>query len=44
MQGNYNDNVLDYWKFSNGNFNEKMKKDDGLDGDNDIRNTVSSHF
>ena len=34
------ENVLDYWKLSNGNYIVTMKKDDGLDDDCDIKNTL----
>ena len=32
--------VLDYWKLPNGNYTVKMKKDDGLDDDCGIKNTL----
>ena len=32
--------VLEYWKLPNGNYIVKMKKDDGLDDDFDIKNTL----
>ena len=44
IETEYDDNVLDYWKLANGNFTLKMKKDDGLDGDNDIKNTLPSRL
>ena len=34
------ENVLDYWKLLNGKYIVKMKKDDGLDDDCDIKNTL----
>ena len=40
----YDDNVLDYWKIPNGNCIVQMKKNDGLDGDNDIKTTLPSHL
>ena len=40
METEYDDNVLDYWKLPNGNYIVKMKKDDGLDDDCDIKNTL----
>ena len=40
MQTELDENVLDYWKLPNGNYIVKMKKDDGLDGDCDIKNTL----
>ena len=43
MKTEIDDNVLDYWRFwrlPNGNYIVKMKKDDGLDKDCDIENTL----
>ena len=41
MKTEFDENVLDYWKLSNGNYIVKMKKDDGLDDDDcDIKNTL----
>ena len=40
MQTEFDENVLDYWKLPIGNFIVKMKKDDGLDDDCDIKNTL----
>ena len=40
MKTEINENVLDYWKLPNGNYIVKMKKDDGLDDDCDIKNTL----
>ena len=37
MEAEYDDNVLDYWKLQNGNYIVKLKKDDGLDSDNDVK-------
>ena len=42
MKREFDENVLDYWKLPNGNYIVKMKKDDGLDDDCDIRNTLPS--
>ena len=42
MQTEYNENVVDYWRSPNGNYIAKMKKEDGLDDDNDIKNTLPS--
>ena len=39
MKTELDENVLDYWKLPNGDYNVKMKKDDGFDDDCDIRNT-----
>ena len=38
------ENVLDYWKLPDGNYIVKMKKDDGLDDDCDIKTTLPAHF
>ena len=40
----YEDNVLDYWKLQNGNSLVKLKKGDGLNGDNDVKTTSLSHL
>ena len=40
METEFDENVLDYWKLPNGNYIVKMKKDDGLDGDCDIKKTL----
>ena len=40
METEFDENVLDYWKLPNGNYVVKMKKDDGLDDDCDIKNTL----
>ena len=44
METEYDENVLDYWKLPNGNLIVKLKKDDGLEGDNDVKNTLPSHL
>ena len=44
METEYDEYVLEYWKLPNGNFIVKFKKDDGLDGDNDVKNTLPSHL
>ena len=36
----FDENVLDYWNLPNGDYIVKMKKDDGLDDDCDIKNTL----
>ena len=36
----FDEDVLDCWKLPNGNYIVKMKKDDGLDDDCDIKNTL----
>ena len=38
MKTEIDENVFDYWKLPNRNFNVKMEKDDGLDDDCDIEN------
>ena len=40
MKTKFDENVLDYWKLTNGNYIVKMKKDDGLDDDCDNKNTL----
>ena len=44
MGTKYDEIVLDYWKLPNGNYIVKLKKDDGLQGDNDVKNTLPSHL
>ena len=44
MQTEYEDNVLDYWQIQKGNYTVKLKKDDGLDDDNEVQNTLLSHL
>ena len=40
MKTEFVEKVLDYWKLPNGNYIVKMKRDDGLDDDCDIKNTL----
>ena len=40
MKTEFDENVLDYWKLPNGNYIVKMKRDDGLDDDYDIKKTL----
>ena len=40
MKTEFDENVLDYWKLPNENYIVKMKRDDGLDDDCDIKNTL----
>ena len=35
METEYDNNMLEYWKLPTGNYIVKLKKDDGLDSDND---------
>ena len=44
MQKKYDDKVSGYRKLPNGNYNVKMKKEDGLEGDNDVKNTLLFHL
>ena len=44
MQTEYDDNVLDYWKMPNGNYLAKFWKNDGLNGNNDLKNTLPSQL
>ena len=44
METEYDENVLDYWKLRNRSYIVKVKKYDGLDGDNDVKNTLPSHL
>ena len=44
METEYDENVLDYWKLPNGNYIVKLKKNDGLEGDDDVKNTLPSHL
>ena len=43
MQTDYDENVLDYWRIPNRNSIVKLKKDDNLNGDNDVKNALPSH-
>ena len=40
MKTEFDENVLDYWNLPDGNYLVKMKKDDGLEDDCDIKNTL----
>ena len=40
MKTEFDENVLEYWKLPNGKYIVKMKTDDGLDDDCDIKNTL----
>ena len=42
MKTEFDENILDYWKLPNGNYIVKMKKNDGLDDDCDIKNTLAA--
>ena len=44
MQTEYNCNVLEYWRLSNGIYIVKLKPDDGLESDNDVQNKLPSHL
>ena len=43
-QTKHDENVLDYWRSPNANYVVKLKKEDGLDGDNEVKNTLPSHL
>ena len=40
LKTEFDEKVLDYWKLPNGNYIVKIKKEDGLDDDCDIENTL----
>ena len=40
MKTEFEENVLEFWKLPKRNYIVKIKKDDGLDDDCDIKNTV----
>ena len=40
MKTEFDENVRDYWRLPNGSFIIRMKKNDGLDDDCDIKNTL----
>ena len=44
METDYDDEVLDTWKFQYGNYFVKMKEDDGLDGNNNNKTSLPSHL
>ena len=44
LRTEYDNNVLDDWKFSNGNYIVKIETDDRLDADDDINNILPSHL
>ena len=44
MQTEYDENVKDYWKLPNGNCIVRMKTDDGLYGNKNVKNTFPSHL
>ena len=44
METEYDDTVLEYRKLPNGTYIVKLKKDDGLDCDNDVKNTLPSQL
>ena len=44
MEAEYDEKVLDYWRLPNGIYIVQFKKDDGLDGNNDVKNTLPSHL
>ena len=44
METEYDENVLDYWRLPNGSYIVKLKKNDGLESDTDVKNTLPSHL
>ena len=44
MKTEFDEKVLEYWKLRNENYIVKIKKDDGLDDDCDIENTLPAHL
>ena len=44
MDNEYDDNVLVHWRLPDGNYILKFKKDDVLDGDNDVEDTIPRHL
>ena len=45
MKTEDDNNVLDYWRLPNGKYIVKLKKDDGLDDDdNDVKNTLPAQL
>ena len=44
METEYDKNVLDYWKLPNETYIVRLNRDDGLDGDNEVKSTLPSHL
>ena len=44
METEYDDKVLGYWRLADQNHIVKFKKDDGLEGHNDAKNTLPSYL
>ena len=44
METEYDENVLEYWNVPSRNYIVKLQKDDGLDCDSDVKNTLPSHL
>ena len=44
MKTDNDENILDYWKLSNEIYVVKMKKDNGLDDEFDLKNTLPAHL
>ena len=44
MQTEFDENVLDYWRLPNRNYIVRMRKNDGLDDDCDIKNILPAHL
>ena len=41
METENHENVLEYWRLPNGNYTVKLKKDNGLDHDNDVKKYIA---
>ena len=44
MQTEYDEYLLGYWRLTIGNYSVKSKKDDGLDGDIYVKNSLPSQL
>ena len=44
MQTQYDEHLLDYWKLPDENYFVKMKEEDGLDDNCEIKNTLLAHL
>ena len=42
METEHDDILLDFWRLPNENYFVRFKKDDGLEGDNGVKNTLRS--
>ena len=44
MKTEFGENVLEYWKTTNGNYIVQLKQDDALEIDNNVENILPSHL